>query len=169
MYEIAKKIVFTGGGVEGDSALRFTLGRRRMVVYRIEQDIDGSPRSTKISRDDALVELYQWIAEADETHPIKAFELVGLHDQPRKLSLDEGRRRVREYMVLGNCRTRKRAIPKSQRPERAIEDEEGQLKDPPAAPRPRRPQHDVDRVRMQAVDEVMKERGWLDEDAPPLY
>ncbi len=169
MYEITKKIAFTGGGVEGDSALRFTLGRRRMVAYRIVQDIDDSPRSTKISRDDALVELYQWIGEADEAHPIKAYELVGPHDLPRKLRLDEGQRRVREYMVLGNCRTRKRAIPKSQRQERAIEDEEGQLKDPTAAPRPRRPQSDLDRVRMQVVDELMKERGWLDEDAPPLY
>ena len=134
MYEITKKIVFTGGGVEGDSALRFTLGRRRMVAYRITQDTDGSQRRIRTSRDDALVELYQWIGEADDARPIKAYELVGLHDLARKISLDEGLRRVKEYMVLGNCRTRKRAIPKSQRPERAIEDGEGQLKDPAAAP-----------------------------------
>ena len=110
MYEITKKIVFTGGGIEGNSALRFTLGRRRLVAYRIVQVTHSSQRRTKISRDDALVELHQWIDEADETHPIKAYELVGLHDLPRKISLDEGQRRVREYMVLGNCRTKRRSI-----------------------------------------------------------
>ena len=167
MFEITKKIVFIGGGHEGDSALRFTLGRRRMAVYRIVQEIDGSPRSTKISRDDALVELYQWIDEADETHPIKAFELVGPHDLPRKLSLAEGMRRVKEYIILGNCRPKRRAIPKSQRQERVIEDGEGQRRNPAAARPPQRSQYDI--VRMKIVDEVMKEQGWLDEDAPPLY
>ena len=95
MYGITKKIVFTGGGIEADSALRFTLGRKRMSVYRIVQDTHSSQRRIRTSRDDALVELHQWIDEADETRPIKAYELVGLHDSPRKISLDEGLRRVK--------------------------------------------------------------------------